>query len=30
MNQDVIDYVSIDGVKFVYLNEKIKNYKKTR
>lgn len=30
MNQDVIDYVIIDGVKFVYLNEKSKSYKKKR
>ena len=30
IDQDVIDYVEIDGVKFVYLNEKSKNYKKKR
>ena len=30
MNQDVIDYVVIDGMKFVYLNEKSKNYKKKK
>ena len=30
MNHDVIDYVLIDGVKFVYLNEKSKNYIKKK
>ena len=30
INQDVIDYVVIDGVKFVYISEKSKNYKKKR
>ena len=30
MNQGVIDYVLIDGVKFVYLSEKSKNYKKKK
>jgi hypothetical protein len=30
MNQDIIDYVLIDGVKFVYLSQKSKKYKKKR
>lgn len=30
MSQDIIDYVEIEGTKFVYLNDKAKEYKKTR
>lgn len=27
---DIIDFIEIDGVKFVYLNQKAKGYKKIR
>ena len=30
MNQDIIDYVIIDGTKFVYLSEKTKSYQRKR
>lgn len=30
MEQDAIDYVLIDGKKFVYLSEKSRNYKKKK
>lgn len=28
--EDVLDYIEIDGVMFVYLNQKAKKYTKTR
>ena len=30
MNQDLIDYILIDVVKYIYLSEKSKKYKKKR
>lgn len=30
MDNDVVDYVEIEGTKFVYLNQKAKDYQKTR
>ena len=30
IKKDVIDFVEIDGVKFIYLNQRAKDYTKTR
>ncbi len=30
MENDALDFIEIDGVKFIYLNDKTKEYKRTQ